>query len=133
MSNTANTTTEVALADSVLEFTMDGRGLSQFTAKAWVNFNGTGTVAIRDSHNVSSVQDDNTGNYRVNFSNNMANTNYCEVATCGGSGGATGDHSFVPINIASGGSTSQGRQLRPSHYNGNRTDVTNMHYMVFGD
>ena len=46
------------------------------TAKAWVNFNGTGTVAIRDSHNVSSITDDGTGLYRVNFTNNMANVNY---------------------------------------------------------
>ena len=59
-----------------LELTTDGRGLSQFTAKAWVNFNGTGTVAIRDSHNVSSITDDGTGIYRVNFTNNMANVNY---------------------------------------------------------
>ena len=55
------------------------RGLSQFTAKAWVNFNGTGTVAIRDSHNVSSITDDGIGLYRMNFTNAMANANYCPV------------------------------------------------------
>ena len=55
----------------------DGRGLSQFTAKSWVNFNGTGTVAIRDSHNVSSITDNGTGQYRINYSNAMANTSYC--------------------------------------------------------
>ena len=55
----------------------DGRGLSQFTAKAWVNFNGSGTLAIRDSHNVSSVTDNGTGQYTVNFANAMANANYC--------------------------------------------------------
>ena len=49
--------------------------------KAWVNFNGTGTVAIRDSYNVSSITDNSTGQYTINFSNNMANTNYCGVAT----------------------------------------------------
>lgn len=47
---------------------------------AWVNFNGTGTVAIRDSFNVSSITDNGTGNYTVNFSANMANTNYVRVA-----------------------------------------------------
>ncbi|MCK5920964.1 MAG: hypothetical protein KAG66_08480 [Methylococcales bacterium] len=58
----------------------DGRGLSQFTAKAWVNFNGTGTLSVRDSHGVSSVSDlGGTGQYQVNFSNNMANTNYSAV------------------------------------------------------
>jgi hypothetical protein len=63
-------------SDEALLITADGRGLSQFTAKAWVNFNGTGTVAIRDSHNVSSITDNGTGDYTTNFTNAMANTNY---------------------------------------------------------
>lgn len=46
-------------------------------AKAWVNFNGTGTVAIRNSFNVSSITDNGTGNYTINFSTSMPNTNYC--------------------------------------------------------
>jgi len=59
-----------------LTITQDGRGLSQFTAKVWCNFNGTGTVAIFDSHNVSSITDTGTGAYDVNFANNMANDDY---------------------------------------------------------
>jgi hypothetical protein len=66
---------------TALEITNDGRGLSQFTAKAWVNFNGSGTLAIRDSHNVSSVTDDDTGKYTVNFSNNLANANFSSTIT----------------------------------------------------
>ena len=65
---------------NTFEILPDGRGKSQFTAKAWANWNGTGTPAFRDSHNCSSLTDVSTGNYRVNFSNNMANTNYCPVA-----------------------------------------------------
>ena len=45
-------------------------------AKAWVNFNGTGTLAIRDSFNVSSVTDVGTGQYGVNIQTAMANANY---------------------------------------------------------
>jgi hypothetical protein len=45
-------------------------------AKAWVNFNGTGTVAIRDSFNVSSITDNGTGRYTVNFTIAMPNANY---------------------------------------------------------
>jgi hypothetical protein len=45
-------------------------------AKAWVNFNGTGTVAIRGSFNVSSITDNGTGDYTVNFTNALADTNY---------------------------------------------------------
>ena len=44
---------------------------------AWVNFNGTGTVAIRGSENISSLTDQGTGNYIINFTNNMANSLYC--------------------------------------------------------
>jgi len=47
-----------------------------FTAKAWVNFNGTGTVAIRASGNVTSITDNGTGIYTVNFTNAMTDTNY---------------------------------------------------------
>ena len=46
------------------------------SAKAWVNFDGTGTVAIRDSFNVGSITDNGTGNYTVNFTNAMTDTNY---------------------------------------------------------
>jgi len=45
-------------------------------AKAWVNFNGTGTVAIRASFNVSSITDNGTGNYTVNFTTAMPDANY---------------------------------------------------------
>ena len=48
-------------------------------AKAWVNFNGTGVVAIRDSENVSSVTDNGTGDYAVNLTNDMGNVNYSGV------------------------------------------------------
>ena len=45
-------------------------------AKAWVNFNGTGTVAIRASFNVSSITDNGTGDYTINFTVAMSDANY---------------------------------------------------------
>ena len=54
--------------------------LDKRMAKAWVAFNGTGTVAIRDSYNVSSITDVSTGYYTVNFTTNMTDGNYM-VAT----------------------------------------------------
>jgi len=45
-------------------------------AAAWVNFNGTGTIATRDSNNVASLTDNGTGDYTINLSNSMANVNY---------------------------------------------------------
>lgn len=47
-----------------------------YAARAWVNFNGTGTVAIRASGNVSSITDNGTGDYTVNFTNAMPDANY---------------------------------------------------------
>ena len=47
-----------------------------YACRAWVNFNGTGTVAIRSSGNVSSITDNGTGDYTVNFTTAMPDANY---------------------------------------------------------
>lgn len=57
-------------------------GVEQYLAKAWVNFNGTGTVAIRASGNVSSITDNGTGDYTVNFTSAMADANYGIALSC---------------------------------------------------
>lgn len=59
-------------------------GLQRFDCLAWVNFNGTGTVAIRASGNVSSITDNNTGDYTINFTNAMPDANYSVQAVVGG-------------------------------------------------
>jgi hypothetical protein len=51
-------------------------GATFYTAKAWVNFIGGGTVTIRDSGNVSSITDNGTGEYYANFSSAMSDVNY---------------------------------------------------------
>ena len=48
----------------------------QAAAKLFVNFNGTGTIAIRDSLNISSLTDNSTGDYRLNYATNFSNINY---------------------------------------------------------
>lgn len=53
-----------------------------YACRAWVNFNGTGTVAIRASGNVSSITDNGTGDYTVNFTTPMPDANYALTATC---------------------------------------------------
>ena len=47
-----------------------------YACRAWVNFNGTGTVAIRASGNVSSITDNGVGDYTVNFTTAMTDANY---------------------------------------------------------
>lgn len=57
------------------------------SAKVWVRFNGTGAIAITSSQNVSSIDDDGTGDYGVNYTNNMSNANY--TTTTGATSSAT--------------------------------------------
>ena len=57
-----------------------GSVATAYGCRAWVNFNGTGTVAIRASGNVSSITDNGTGDYTVNFSNAMPDANYATAA-----------------------------------------------------
>ncbi len=56
--------------------------VSQGTAKSWVNFNGEGTIASRDSFNVGSLTDVATGTYNITFTNNLGNGNY--TTSCAG-------------------------------------------------
>jgi len=60
------------------------------SAKAWWDLNGTGTVALRDSFNISSVADDGTGEYDPTFTNNMGNANYSFLGFCGGASSNNG-------------------------------------------
>ena len=69
-------------------------------AKAWVNFQGTSTVTIRDSFNVSSITDNGTGDYTVNFTTAMPNANYSVAGLWGN--GTTRDWGAVlaPANLS---------------------------------
>ncbi len=60
--------------------------VAEGSAKAWVNFNGTGTVAIADNLNVSSLTDNGTGDYTMSFSTNMGNAVYAVASHTGGAG-----------------------------------------------
>jgi hypothetical protein len=56
-------------------------GTENYKCRAWVNFNGTGTVAIRAAGNVASITDNGTGDYTVNFTTAMPDANYCSNVT----------------------------------------------------
>ena len=78
MSTTISGTNGVTFPDSTSMQT------GQQACKAWVNFNGQGTVAIRDAYNVSSITDNGVGRYYVNFATAMADANYSFISTCSG-------------------------------------------------
>ena len=70
-----------------------------YPCRAWVNFNGTGTVAIRASGNVTSITDNATGDYTVNFTTAMPDANYSVAGGLGNSSG-TGDLAgFIQLNM----------------------------------
>ena len=79
--------------------TYSARGI----AKAWVNFNGTGTIAARDSENVSSLTDHGTGDYSTNFTNAFANTNYATACMTngGGAGAVMAPYSTATLDVSS--------------------------------
>ena len=78
----------------------------QGSAKAWVNFNGTGTVAIRASYNVSSITDNGTGDYTVNFTNAFADANYAVTgANIGGNPGSGQNYSLLGLKNANTANT----------------------------
>jgi len=72
-----------------------------FACRAWVVFNGTGTVAIRNSGNVSSITDNGTGRYTVNFATSLPDENYAACATVGGSTGVTQVRGYEDANARS--------------------------------
>ncbi len=75
-----------------------------YKCRAWVNFNGTGTVAIRASGNVSSITDNGTGDYTINFTAAMPDANYI---LCGsGAGGTTNMWPVTPADTATPRTTS---------------------------
>lgn len=61
-----------------------------YAARAWVNFNGTGTVAIRASGNVSSITDNGAGDYTANLTNPMPDADYAFSAIWAGTGVGSG-------------------------------------------
>ena len=115
-----------------LRITSDGRGLSSFTAKAWVNMNGTGTPAITDSHNISSITDNATGEYRVVLANNLsANDSGAPVvsAMSGTAVGNDGRAASCSLNNSTGITVSVGSV---TDFSG-REDVDTISVILFGD
>jgi len=99
--------------------------------RAWVNFDGTGTVAIRAGYNVSSITDNggSGGDYTVNFATAMPDTNY--VVTSIGSADSTSQSPRIPtINGGDTKSTNQ-LQIRYERYDGVLSDQENCFLTIF--
>ena len=106
--------------------------IEQGRAKVWVCFNGTGTVAIRDSFNTSSITDNGTGLFKINFSTALSNTNFC-VAGMGSD--AQSQFGAYMVDLSSNSSHTR-TTSSTSVFTGSSSslfDVTFNNVVVFGD
>ena len=129
------TSSNVSIAGKTLidstgrQYSVIGAGTTlfeEYKCRAWVNFNGNGTVSIRGSGNVSSITDNGTGNYTVNLTNALPDTNAGVLVSAGGMD--TGVYVTFPTlgsyNSATNFilSTTQVRVYQSSAGNPNQTD-----------
>ena len=119
---------------SANSMTIRGEGSNQTSiqqglAKSWVNLNGDGTIATRDTHNVASIVDNGTGSFAVNFTSALGNTNYSTL-TAGNQGSSSLDARQGPGAIAQ--STSQ-VGIYCGFDNGAGTDWSFIYDAIFGD
>lgn len=109
-----------------------GSAATAYGCRAWVNFNGTGTVStnqtIRGSGNVTSVFKNATGDFTVNFTTAMPDTNYCVVGSAG-SGTAAPSMLWSYYNAAH--TTGSVRVGTGASNTGTNTDYTNTAVAVF--
>ena len=106
--------------------------LEQGLAKCFINFNGTGTIATRDSLNVASHSDDGTGLYTITFTNAFNNDDYVGSGLSRNPGVSTGGTAQFPSNSDSDQTTSS-----VQHYtvntSGAAADFSHNHVIIHGD
>jgi hypothetical protein len=106
-----------------------GSVATAYGCRAWVNFNGTGTVAIRASGNVSSITDNGTGDYTVNFTTAMPDVNYSVAGTAQqNTAGSRGDW-FVGLHQTA--QTTSARRVSSVDTGGNPGDALVVNVQIF--
>jgi hypothetical protein len=113
-----------------------GSVATAYGCRAWVNFNGTGTPAIRASGNVSSITDNGTGDYTVNFTTAMPDANYSVSGSS--SCDTTSHYSYIGVRMNISGSTSPSafqtssiRFIVRNEGGTNTIDIANLSLAVF--
>ena len=115
----------------------DGYKGHKDSIKAWINFNGTSTIAIRSSYNISSITDNGTGDYTVTFSTAMEDANYSVSTSMAGTSGA---YANVDAGFGSGANAALAAgsmRLRSKYaFDGDAYsyyDYSTLHAQVFGN
>jgi hypothetical protein len=104
-----------------------GSVATAYGCRAWVNFNGDGTIAIRGSAGVTSLTDNGTGQYTINLSFTMPDSNYAVVGSAGSTNNAIGDRqlSTYPVN------TTSCKVVSGQTASSNVYDATQVHVAIF--
>jgi hypothetical protein len=104
-----------------------GSVATAYGCRAWVNFDGTGTPAIRASGNVSSITDNGTGDYTVNFTTAMPDANY---AVSGGCGNDNSDDRIISPTFFNSAPTTSGFRTRTTNNSGSALDVSRITFQI---
>lgn len=112
--------------------------IEQGRAKVWIKMKGTGTISIRDSFNVTSIVDNDTGEFTVNFSITFASRNYCPVVssynTNQGDGSWTSQYSDgTAFDSATTDITTSKSKFVTYNSSGQRQDNQDVNIAIFGD
>jgi hypothetical protein len=100
--------------------------------RAWVNFNGTGTVAIRASFNVTSITDNGTGDYTVNFTTAMTDANYAWSGSYGADNSSTQGFIAGVASVALATSkTASSLRINSAYGTGTANDIASVSVAVF--
>ena len=102
--------------------------LQQGLCKAWVNLNGTGTIATRDTFNIASTVDNGTGNYDAVFTSNMNDANYSVTGTVADNIPISSNRDSIFQCVAESAS-----QINLNAFSSSQQDRTHFYGQVFGD
>ena len=103
--------------------------LEQGLAKAWLNMNGTGTIAIRDSLNTSSITDNGTGNYTQNINNDFSAATYSALCQ----GNVNGSNTDIRRNTRLVSTAVGSVNVATGNYPDSKEDYTQVYFAEFGD
>jgi len=133
----SNGTTQLTVSSSgvsvgTLQFNSGyGSSATAYGCRAWVNFNGTGTVAIRASGNVSSITDNGTGDYTVNFTNALPDANYAVIAAAPMGTNGSNMTLLAPSTATRTSSTCRVTQIPTGGGTGGNTDTSDVSVSIF--
>jgi len=112
----------------------EANNIKQRVCKVWVNFNGSGTVAIRDDFNVSSITDSGTGEYLVNFSTALANNDNAMFVSAGKASGApSSSNSSIAFLAEDSSQTTNRIDMKVTDSTGSTVDRDVVTAIAFGE